>query len=306
MTGPIAGARAGQVTRPWQAGLLAAYPASWRARYGEELEQLVADLRADGRRGALMAFDLLRGAAAAWLTGKKGFAMSERSRNALYTVLWSWVVFAAIAALFGHDLGVYPSPVVATQIAVGTPAVPSAYYTLVAAGVVGVAATAFAAVAFAIGVARDARARGRKNIYLLMAVPPVVAAVWLGGVQVLRHSGPPGPDGLVLLWALLGVAGIAVSTQVVIHLTRTSELTELTWRIGTVMAVVVTAAMVVAAGATIAWGLLLRTVQLHIVPASGWLAVSVIMCVMAARAILALIRLRQDARPEATGSPVAA
>ena len=292
--------------RPWQAGLLAAYPASWRARYGDELELLIGDLRADGRRGLPMAIDLLRGAAAAWVTGRKGFVMSERSRNALYTVLWSWVVFAAVAAVFGHDLGVYPSPVVATQVALGAPAVPDAYNVLLVAGSFGVAATALAALAFAVGVARDAHARGRRNAYALMAVPPLVAAGWLGGVHVLPRDGRPGAAELV--WALLGVAGIAACTQLVIYLTKTSELTELTWRIGTVMAVAVTAAMVVATGATIAWGLLLRTVQvpLHAGPAGTWLTVTVLMCVMTARSVIALIRVRQSGRQEVTESPAAA
>lgn len=298
----LAAGRAGAV-RPWQAGLLAAYPASWRARYGGELELLIGDLRGDGRRGVPMAIDLLRGAAAAWLTGRRGFVMSERSRNALYTVLWSWVVFAAIAAVYGHDLGVYPSPVVATQVAIGVPAVPDAYNVLLAAGATGVAATALAALAFAIGVARDAHARGRRKVYVLMAVPPVIAAAWLGGAQLLpRHGRPGAPE---LAWALLGVAGIAVSTQIAIYLTRTSELTELTWRIGTVTAVAVTAAMVVATGATIAWGLLLPTVSLHVVPAGGWLVVTVLMCVMTVRAIIGLIRLRQGGQPQ-TAQPLAA
>ena len=46
---------------------LRAYPPDWRARYGDELESLIADLRASGRAPMPMAFDVLCGAVAAWL-----------------------------------------------------------------------------------------------------------------------------------------------------------------------------------------------------------------------------------------------
>jgi hypothetical protein len=105
------------MTRSWPAGLLLAYPPDWRDRYGDELDQLVRDLREHGRNRIPMAFDLLRGAAAAWSRTERGFTMSERSRQALITVLWSWVAFAATAAWFGHDLGIYPTRAIARQIA---------------------------------------------------------------------------------------------------------------------------------------------------------------------------------------------
>ena len=94
------------MTRPWPASLLLAYPPGWRARYGDELNMLVSDLHEDGRKPVPMAFDLLRGAAAAWYGNKRGFTMSERSRNALITVLWSWVAFAATAAWFGLTVAI--------------------------------------------------------------------------------------------------------------------------------------------------------------------------------------------------------
>src|SRR5215831_16944989 len=124
------------MTRPWPASLRLAYPPDWRARYGDELDVLISDLHEHGRKAFPMAFDLLRGAAAAWCRTKRGFVMSERSRNALTTVLWSWVAFAATAAWFGHDLAIYPSRDTARQIALSHPAVPDAYHVLIAVGVV--------------------------------------------------------------------------------------------------------------------------------------------------------------------------
>jgi len=287
---------------PWPSWLLAAYPPGWRARYGGELEALVLDLHEGGRRPVPMAIDLLRGAAAAWFGAKRGFAMPDRSRSALYTVLWSWVAFAAVAAWFGHDLPIFPDRALASQIAVTNPGVPDAYNVLLAAGIVGCAATAVAAVAFAIAAARQALARRDRRTFLLMAVPPVAAAAWVGGLKLL----PSGPQlqaadraGLAVLWLLLGVAGLAASTQAVITIARSCEADERTWRIGGVMATVVTAAMLVATGATIAWGVVLRGTSLSGGPLNGWLLVTVIMGVTTGRAVIALVGSRLAGRSPA-------
>src|SRR5260370_11389258 len=181
------------MTRSWPASLLLAYPPDWRARYGDELELLVRDLREHGRNPVPMAFDLLRGAAAAWCGTRRGFLMSERSRGALTTVLWSWVAFAATAAWFGHDLGrasrqaqvVIRSGHVVAYYSIWHPAVPDAYHALFGAGVVGLAATAVAAVAFAIEAAGYAHTNQRKSTFALMPVPPAAAAAWLRGLALV-------------------------------------------------------------------------------------------------------------------------
>jgi len=291
---------------PWLTRLVAAYPPAWRDRYGAELHALICDLRDGGRKPAAMAFDLLRGAAVGWLTAARGSAMSERSRAVLYQVLWSWVAFAATAAWFGHDLSIYPTRSAARRIAAAHSGVPDAYHVLLAAGLVGLSATAVAAAVFAVGAARYARSSGRRNIFALMAVPPVAAAVWLGGLKVIPAGmSSLGHAGLAVLWLLLGAAGIAASTQAVITIARSCELSDLTWRIGGAMAAVVTSAMLVATGATITWGLLLRASQVHTAPQSGWLIATVIMAVATTRAALALIGARRAGRPLADRPAVA-
>jgi hypothetical protein len=150
-----------------------------------------------------------------------------------------------------------------------------------------------------------------------MAVPPVSAAIWLGGVGVFRN-GPAslGTDGAAVAWLLLGVAGIAISTQAVITIARRSELDDRTWRIGGLMATVVTAAMLVATGATITWGLIananpivlnqLGSPQLVYPGDRGqWLVVTVIMAVTTARAVIALIGSRRT-RPASGEKPAVA
>ncbi|HYS32579.1 MAG TPA: hypothetical protein VEM58_09980 [Streptosporangiaceae bacterium] len=283
-------------TRPWPAMLLLAYPPSWRARYGDEVEVLVRDLHEHGRQPAAMAFDLIRGAVAAWCRTRRGSAMSERSRHALITVLWSWVAFAATAAWFGHDLGIYPNRGAARQIALAHPVVPDAFHVLYAVGIVGVAATVVAAVPFAIEAARYARANRANRTFALMAVPPVTAAVWLGGVRLLGHgSDSTARMTIAVIWLLLGLAGIAASTQAVARIVTTTEFAERTWRIGAGAAAAVAAAMLVGTGATIVWGLAYRASQGGASRAQGWLAVTAILAVTTGRAVIALAGSRRAA-----------
>jgi hypothetical protein len=284
---------------PWPAVLLIAYPPDWRARYGDELELLIADLRSGGHAPIPMAFDLLCGAVAAWLTIERRTLMSERSRNALISVLWSWVAFAAVAAWFGHDLAIYPSASVAQQIGLTHPAVPDAYHVLYAAGAFGVAATGLAAIAFAIEAIGYASRSGHRSTFVLMAVPVVIAGAWIGGLRLLPADNfTVGNLTLGVGWLLLGMAGIAGSTQAVVTVIRSTEFTERTWRIGGVAAAAVTAAMVVATGATITWGVVERASQAHRGDVSGWLIVTAIMAVTTARAVIALISARREAAPD--------
>jgi hypothetical protein len=61
-----------------------------------------------------------------------------------------------------------------------------------------------------------------------------------------------------------------------------------------VTASVIVAAMLVATGATITWGLLQHSSQLHTGPQSGWVLTTVIMVVTTARAAIALIGSRRS------------
>ena len=281
------------MTKPWPSGLLLAYPPDWRDRYGEELEVLVRDLRDHGRSPVPMTFDLLRGAAAAWCQTRKGFTMSERSRQALITVLWSWIAFAATAAWFGHDLGIYPTRSVAQQIAASHQVVPDAYHVLIGVGIVGLAATVVAAVPFTLEAARYAREHHRNSIFALMVVPPATVGIWLGGAELLYGASSTSGMTFAVIWLLLGLAGIAASTQAVISIVRSCEFSQTTWRIGAGAATAVAAAMLVGTGATIVWGLAFRASQGHGAGASGWLIVTAIMAVTTARAVIALLSSRR-------------
>ena len=227
--------------------------------------------------------------------------MSERARSALITVLWNWVAFAAVAAWFGHDLGVYPTASIASQVAITNPAVPDAYHVLLAAGVVGVAATGVAALVFAVEAGRYARRAGRPGPFWLMALPVLIAAGWLGGTRLIPASDHTAGDlGFAVAWLLLGVAGLAGSTAAVVRVIRSTEFSDRTWRVGGLAAAAVAAAMLVATGATITWGVEVRS-SIARGDASGWLIVTVIMAVTTARAVLALL----SSRHTSADAPVA-
>lgn len=280
--------------------MLRSYPPGWRARYGDELDLLTGDLSAGGRRPIPMAADLLRGAAAAWLSERRK-QVSEHSRGQLITVLWSWVTFAAVAAWFGHDLGQYPNAGAAQQLTREHPGVITAYHALLAAGIVGVAATGAAAFVFGIGAARDARANRRPRTYALMVVPPVIAVAWILGVRLI-FAELAGTAGLIIGvgWLLAGLSGIAVATLAVSKIIKSCTFSELTWQIGGVAAIIVTMAMMVATAATLVWGLVILTGWAPAHPgtdAVGWLTVTAIMVVATGRAAIALI---SSLRPPAT------
>ena len=278
---------------------LAAYPPDWRARYGDELDLLVNDLRDHGRRPVPMTVDLLRGAVAAWCRMKRGSAMSERSRNALITVLWCWAAFGLTAAFFGHDLNITPSRAAARQLARTHPAIPDAYHVLFAIGVVAIAATLAAAIPFAVEAARYARAHNQNATFALMAVPIVSAGGWLGGWHIIRDgSVTAGRLSAAVIWFLLGIAGMAVSIQAVVRIVRTTEFSRTTWRIGAMAAAAVTAAMLTGTVAVITWGVAYRTAIAHPGNATGWLTVTAILAATTVRAALALVATRRAPSPE--------
>jgi hypothetical protein len=76
--------------------LLRLYPPAWRARYGGELEELLAQTSA-GRSSPRTCLDLVRSAArervrSAGLAGE-GLPGRERARGGALLVLWAWVLF---------------------------------------------------------------------------------------------------------------------------------------------------------------------------------------------------------------------
>jgi hypothetical protein len=162
------------------------------------------------------------------------------------------------------------------------PGLADAYHVLLAAGIVGIAATLVAAVPFAVRAAR----RGGRRTYVLMAVPPVVAAAWIGGLRLI-----PAGQAAAVFWLLIGIAGIAAATQAAVVIVRSNEFSDRAWQIAGVAAAVVTAAMLTATGATIAWGAVYGAGMPDV---STWLTITAILAVTTGRAVIAMVGTRRS------------
>jgi hypothetical protein len=170
---------------------------------------------------------------------------------------------------------------------------------------VGIAATAVAALAFAVGAGRYALRHRRRSTFALMAAPLAVAAAWIAGIAIIPSSSRSiGHLALGTAWLLIGVAGIAIATQAVVSVVKSTEFEERTWRIGGGAAAAVVAAMVVATGATITWSLVIREAMARTGGGADSLVITAIMAVTTARAVLALISTRRAA-PAADAPAVA-
>ncbi|MBS2965191.1 hypothetical protein KGA66_19230 [Actinocrinis puniceicyclus] len=288
------------MTGRWLAALIRAYPPGWRRRFGRELETLVEDLAGDGRPPLSVALNILRGAAAAWLTDRRT-ALPDRT-TALLAVLWSWVCFAATAAWFGKNAGEYPSAALAQSVGNTHPGLAITTDLLLVAGIIGIVITLVAAVPFAVASVRRAVAERSRATLALIATPPTTVIVWLAGLKLANTAAAGSTTRFVAVsvWLLAGVLGIAASTLAVGKVVARGGYPDWTWRVGLAAAAAVTVVMAAGAGATFAWGLAARPVR----PgpdggAIGWIIVVASMMLTTLRAVWALASLRGRRRATA-------
>lgn len=221
---------------PLQRLLLAAFPTSFRARYGDELAALVP---ACGT-GWHVTADLARAVARAWLRPTFAGAPDERRRLRLQattsTVLLMWALSAFAAAAFGRAVDDKPVP--------GLHAWGLAAYTagsgVFQVGAAVVLATGFIYWALVVGKAWQRSDRG----ILIPAVLPVpVAIVWLGVTAVIavvgrlvtpgnaRHLAAQGPataGGMAVLavYALFTLACVVICAACVIRALERARLSD--------------------------------------------------------------------------------
>lgn len=284
--------------RCWPAALVRAYPPGWRTRFSDEMRALIEDLADDGRPPFSLALNVLRGAAAAWLTDRRS-PVPDRTIAALLAVLWSWTPFAATAAWFGKNAGEYPSAAVAREVSLAHPGLTAAYNVLLVAGVVGIVATGAAAIPFAAGAIRRAVAERSYRTLAQVATPPATAIAWLAGLKLIALSTSQGEARFVAesIWLLMGALGIAASTLAVSKVVCKGRHSRRTTQFGVAAAIAVTSAMLVGTAATFAWGLAAHPVR----PgpggggAIGWILVVAVMMIASLRAAIALVSLRRRA-----------
>jgi len=190
--------------------LLAAYPATFRARYGGELALAVAE----GPRGWRATADLARGALAAWLTPALGSASElrrSRLQSSVVVVFLAWCATACAAGGFSKAVDDQPVPGLRSW---GW----SAYATATVLFEISAAVVILFGLVYWLQLIVPAlRARDRAVLRPALAPLPIVGA-WLGVTALVawygRHNGfrsahHLGAVGLAIFVAYLLVTGAA-------------------------------------------------------------------------------------------------
>jgi hypothetical protein len=220
----------------------------------------------EGGIGPLRALNLLRGALDARLHPElieEGLIrMVERLRGSVLGVLYSYAAFV-VAGIGYQKLTEYED---FTEAANRHAALGATFRTIVVASVVSLVAMVAAATPIGLATVRQALA-GRRALWAPLAVL-AVALLWIAGTLALmawraRSSPvPPGPMagvGEISGWLASLLLAAAVGVAAAVTAVRRSELGPGMLRFGAAAVAVVAVAMLVMLGATVWWGLALRS-----------------------------------------------
>jgi hypothetical protein len=243
--------------------LLRLFPPAWRARYGAELEELLAQT-SGGHVPPRAALDLLRSAArerlrSAGLAGD-GLPAGERARGGTLLVLWAWLVFA-IAGLVVQRGGEHwqaRTPAHDRALPAG------AFGTLEVGAAIG-SAIVLAAIALAlpalVRLIQGGRWREIRHWIVVSAWVSVGAVVavgalvrWAHGLDQSQRNGHDLPYGAAFVaCAVVVAAALGCWTVAATVVARRLELPPRVLQLQAAAATCATAAMVVMAVATTVW-----------------------------------------------------
>ena len=294
-----------------QSWLLRLYPATWRERYGDEFEALLEQCRPS----PMILFDVIRGALDARLRLSAGTgrmpAMLDRLRSSEIAVFWAFVAFV-VAGLGFQKMSEDAAKAGVMQT---YPAVGAAFHVVVAGAVFALVAVLAGGLPLALAALNYARSHRRWDIPLLLAVPALALAGWVGYMILLTgvllrgtsHTNFGEPGGMAVLFSVIGlfVLVAAVSAAAVSLAIARSEIDERLYRFAFWPAAVATAAMAAVSIAVVAWGLGLAATAPRFFGVDGgpmvsygtftWLRVVVVMglaSVVAAASVLRGVRAR--------------
>lgn len=244
--------------------LMALYPEAWRERYEEEflalLEQCPLSL--------MSLLDVMVNALDAHLHSTAVFGrmltMLQRLRSTAITVFCAYIVFVLAGLGFWNmteddmkSLNVHP--------AIALP-----YYALQAGAIIALLAVLAGGLPIALAVARRAFVTRRWRPLLLLAVPPISLAVWIGYTffmlqlsRILEDGNHTHPLNHIIgvSWLGLFLLAAAVSTSAVVTAVRQSEISLSLFRFATrIPATLATLSMAAMLSATIVWGIALKIV----------------------------------------------
>jgi hypothetical protein len=244
--------------------LLSLFPRGWRARYGEELTQLVDETIAAGQSPWRVGSDLVRAAAAERARGLglvgTGFSRADRATSGCLVVLWAWIAFVVAGAMVQkgseHWQGAVPA---------GDRALPAAAFAVLVAGAV------FASIAVLAGIALTVPRIGVMRVsggwdavrgpVLRAAGLTLAAAAGTAGLASWAHAiGPAQRNGADQLYGaaflalvLVGVAALVAWTAVAARIARRIGLGRQLLLAETAFAGATTVAMAVMSAASLVW-----------------------------------------------------
>ncbi len=296
--------------------LLRLYPRVWRTRYEEEFLVVLASHPFSFGEGA----DVIRGAIDAHLHPRLGttdLSLSEKMRQMLLTLRCSLLtVFCTCVAFLMAGQGLQEMAESGDfQEATKVYSVIGLSSNLVVIGaVVTLTAMLIGGLPILIAVIRSALARKQHASLILLGVPILAFAIFLGMTFLLEAIIHPGGSHPSPLWQLYLDRGLFFGTQIAAVIASTgslclavtrSDITEARLRSVLPLCVLVTLSMVLMLGATIVWGLglyanipQLFTGNHGIVRSSTtgtWLGIIIIMAFMTMLALISLIRGREAA-----------
>lgn len=296
--------------------LLRLYPASWRARYGDEFAALLEDCAPT----PFMLADVLLGALDAHLTpfdtNGRIMRMISQPRRSAIMVFCAYIAFVVAGIAYNQsiedDL---------TVLNTGHPDVAAAYYVVFGGSVVALLAVLVGGVPIALAALRRAFADRRFDIVALFAVPPVSLALWLGWTWALLNAlkfQRPDTDTRNMLfflsWAGLFLLAAIASTAAVSVAVWRAELSPRLYRFALWPAAIAVLGMIVMLGGVLAWGLFVQrevpsylprlTGPLGFPGGTGWLIQMGVMAVATIIAIAALLRgLRSPGNHQQAAAP---
>lgn len=286
--------------------LVRLYPRAWRERYEEEFVAMLEQ----GHVSIRDLFDVALGAADAWLRPQvlyeRRLVMVTRMRGSVFGVLWAWAGLV-VAGVGFRKLTEYDDFVRAAR---DSALVGVAFDAVVVGAVVALAAVMVGGAPVAYAALRKALAEGRRDVPLLLCMPPLLGAGFVGYVLVLVNIIYPalgrisvhGTVNVVLFLSLVGAFALAAlgSAWAVTAAVGRVEVGVRILRFALYPAAVAAAAMVMVLVGTTVWGLgLLAQAPALFSDDEGilatptyatWLAIVAVMAVSTVVALVASIR----------------
>ena len=241
--------------------LLRLYPTTWRERYADEFEALLEQCQPT----PLVVFDVVRGALDARLhlnagTGRMP-AMLDRLRSSEIAVFCAFVAFVVAGIGFQK----MTEDAAKAGIMRTYPAIGAAFDVVVAGAVIALLAVLAGGLPLALAALGYARSHRRWDIPLLLVVPALALAAWVGYMILLNtvllrgasHTSFGEPGGMAVLFSVVGlfILVAAVSAAAVSLAIARSDIDERLYRFSFWPAAVATVAMVAVSASVVVWGL---------------------------------------------------